>query len=81
MGKKGILFLVWFLGFVLFVFYYLEEGGYDEGVELGAGGVLEFGFDFMEGAARVCEQFGAADIDALGLSDDSASVCAAAHNC
>jgi len=34
-------------------------------------------FDFMEGAARVCEQFGAADIDALGLSDDSASVCAA----
>lgn len=34
-------------------------------------------FDFMEGAARVCEQFGAEDVDCLGLSDDSAAVCAA----
>lgn len=34
-------------------------------------------FDYMTSAARVCEQFGAADTDSLGLSDDSAAVCAA----
>lgn len=33
-------------------------------------------FDYMQGAARACEQFGADDIDSLGLCDDSASVCA-----
>ena len=34
-------------------------------------------FDYMQSAARVCEQFKAKDIDSLGLSGDSAAVCAA----
>lgn len=34
-------------------------------------------FDFMLSAARVCEQFKAGDLDALGLGDDPAAVCAA----
>ncbi|NCC66714.1 MAG: DNA mismatch repair protein MutS [Clostridia bacterium] len=34
-------------------------------------------FDYMTSAAQVCEKFGAADVDALGLSDDSSAVCAA----
>ena len=33
-------------------------------------------FDFMAGAARVCERFGASDTDALGLGDAPAAVCA-----
>ncbi len=34
-------------------------------------------FDYMQGAARVCEQFSAASVDQLGLGGDSAAVCAA----
>ena len=34
-------------------------------------------FDYMQSAARVCEQFGTSDIDSLGLADDNAAVCAA----
>lgn len=34
-------------------------------------------FDFMAGAARICEQFSAPDLDALGLGDKHAAVCAA----
>jgi len=34
-------------------------------------------FDYLMGAARVCQQFGAPDVDSLGLSDDNAAVCAA----
>lgn len=34
-------------------------------------------FDYMQSAARACEQFNASDIDSLGLSDDNAAVCAA----
>jgi len=34
-------------------------------------------FEFMGGAARICEQFSAADLDALGLGDKHAAVCAA----
>ena len=33
-------------------------------------------FEFMPCAARVCEQFGLADIDEAGLSDGSSAVCA-----
>jgi len=33
-------------------------------------------FDYMQSAARVCEQFGARDVDSLGLYDDNAAVCA-----
>lgn len=33
-------------------------------------------FDFMQSAARACEQFNVNDIDDLGLTDDSSSVCA-----
>ena len=33
-------------------------------------------FDYMMGAARACAQFKVRDIDALGLSNDNASVCA-----
>ena len=34
-------------------------------------------FEFMPAAARVCEQFGFADIDQAGLGEDGAAVCAA----
>ena len=34
-------------------------------------------FDYMQSAARVCEQFKANDVDSLGLAEDSAAVCAA----
>ena len=43
------------------------------------GSMLELGgkdFDFMASAARVCEQFGFADLDAAGLGDAPAAVCA-----
>ncbi|MEG0876612.1 MAG: DNA mismatch repair protein MutS [Oscillospiraceae bacterium] len=33
-------------------------------------------FDYMEGAARLCQQFKLPDIDAGGLHDDAAAVCA-----
>ena len=35
------------------------------------------GFDYLPAAARVCRQFGFADIDQSGLGEDSAAVCAA----
>ena len=41
--------------------------------------IVEMGenrFDYKESTARACAQFSAADIDALGLSGDKASVCA-----
>lgn len=34
-------------------------------------------FDYMEGAARVCAQFGAQSVDTLGLDGETAAVCAA----
>ncbi len=34
-------------------------------------------FDYLLGAARICEQFRAPNVDSLGLADDSAAVCAA----
>ena len=34
-------------------------------------------FDYMLGAARACAQFNVSNIDALGLSEDNAAVCAA----
>ena len=34
-------------------------------------------FDYLLGAARICEQFRAPDVDSLGLAQDSAAVCAA----
>ena len=44
------------------------------------GALLEFGgesFEYMPAAARVCEQFGYADIDESGLGDAPEAVCAA----
>ena len=34
-------------------------------------------FDYMQSAARTCEQFRTSDVDSLGLSGDNAAVCAA----
>jgi len=33
-------------------------------------------FDYMQSAARTCEQFNVANVDSLGLTDDNAAVCA-----
>jgi DNA mismatch repair protein MutS len=35
------------------------------------------GFEYMDSAIRVCAQFSAEDVDALGLGDEPAAVCAA----